>query len=60
MKPLPPLGECINRLHSHIELHHGAAQVLFKTHKQSTACQIFVAAVHRSISLVTRLLHRHP
>lgn len=53
MKPLPPLDECINRLHSRIELHHGAAQSLFKTHKKATHCQVFVAAaLHRSISLV--------
>jgi hypothetical protein len=53
MKPLPPLDECINRLHCRIELHHVAAGFLFKTHKKATHCQVFVAAaLHRSISLV--------
>jgi hypothetical protein len=53
MKPLPPLGECINRLHSRIDLHHVAARHLYKTHKTPTNCQVYVAAaLHRSISLV--------
>jgi hypothetical protein len=53
MNALPPLEECIRRLHSRIELHHEAAGHLFKTHKKPTHCQIYVAgALHRSISLV--------
>lgn len=53
MEPLPPLDECINRLHSRIDFHHKAAGFLFKTHKKATHCQVFVAAaLHRSISLV--------
>ena len=53
MKPLPPLDECIKRLHSRIELHHVAAGFLFKTHKKATHGQVYVAAaLHRSISLV--------
>ncbi len=53
MDTLPPLDECINRLHSRIDIHHKAAGFLFKTHKKATHCQVFVAAaLHRSISLV--------
>lgn len=53
MKPLPPLDECIKRLHSRIELHPVAAGFLSKTHKEPTHGQVFVAAaLHRSISLV--------
>ncbi len=48
LPPLLPLDECINRLHSRIELHHEAAGYLFKTHKKPTICQVFVAAaLHR-------------
>jgi hypothetical protein len=53
MKPLPPLAECIKCLHSRIEVHHVAAEFLFKTHKKATHGQVYVAAaLHRSISLV--------
>jgi hypothetical protein len=53
MKPLPPIDECVNRLHSRINIHHDAARFLIKTHKKPTHCQIFVAAaLNRSISLV--------
>jgi hypothetical protein len=51
--PSAALDECINRLHSRIELHHVAAGHLYKTHKKATHFLVFVAAaLHRSISLV--------
>jgi hypothetical protein len=53
MTELPPLGECITRLHSRIGLHHDAADFLFKTHPTAKLVQMFVAAaLNRSISLV--------
>jgi hypothetical protein len=53
MTELPPLNECIKRLHSRIDVHHDAARFLFKTHKKATHGQVYVAAaLHRSISLV--------
>src|SRR6516162_5203015 len=53
MTDLSPLDECINHLHSRIDLHHVAAHFLYETHKKPTHCQIFVAAaLNRSISLV--------